>query len=76
MPPAERTHDWALVDMLATETEYYGKLRVILYNLRRGIDPKPPIATPSPSLRRRSSKLADQFLAAGHFQTIDRRAGP
>src|SRR5262249_41133820 len=38
VPAAERNHDWALVDMLATETEYYGKLRVIVYNLRRGID--------------------------------------
>src|SRR5690242_1414794 len=38
-PPAEINRDWARVQLLATSPEYYGKLRVILYNLRRGVPP-------------------------------------
>src|SRR5579862_964086 len=71
VPPAERTKDWALVDMLATETEYYGKLRVIIYNLRRGVDPEAAYRNAVAKSPAEIAKLADQFLAAGHFQTFD-----
>ncbi len=69
VPPAERTQDWALVDMLATETEYYGKLRVIVYNLRRGIDPEAAYRNAVGKSPAEINQLAAQFLAAGKFQT-------
>ena len=69
VPPAERTHDWALVDMLATDTEYYGKLRVIIYNLRRGVDPEAAYRNAVAKSPAEIDKLADQFLKAGNFQT-------
>ena len=73
---AERTHDWALVDMLATETEYYGKLRVILYNLRRGVDIEAAYRNAVAKSPAEISKLADQFLAGGHFQTVEVASRP
>jgi tetratricopeptide (TPR) repeat protein len=69
VPAAERTHDWALVDMLATETEYYGKLRVIIYNLRRGIDPEAAYRNAVAKSPAEIARLADEFLKAGNFQT-------
>jgi tetratricopeptide (TPR) repeat protein len=76
VPPAERTHDWALVDMLATESDYYGKLRVIVYNLRRGIDIEAAYRNAIAKTPAEVSKLADQFLAAGHFQTVEVQSRP
>jgi len=76
VPAAERTHDWALVDMLATETEYYGKLRVIIYNLRRGIDIDAAYRNAVAKTLAEIAKLADQFLTAGHFQTIELPSRP
>jgi hypothetical protein len=76
VPPAERNHDWALVDMLATDTEYYGKLRVIIYNLRRGIDIEAAYRNAVAKTPAEVSKLADQFLAAGHFQTVEVASRP
>ncbi len=76
VPPAERTKDWALVDMLATETEYYGKLRVIIYNLRRGVDPEAAYRNAVAKTPAEISKQAEQFLAAGHFQTFEVSARP
>src|SRR5690242_16974701 len=57
--------------MLATETDYYGKLRVIIYNLRRGIDIDAAYRNAVAKTPAEMSKLADQFLAAGHFQTVE-----
>ena len=76
VPPAERTHDWALVDMLATDPEYYGKLRVIVYNLRRGIDIEAAYRNAIAKTPAEISKLADQFLAAGKFQTVEVQSRP
>jgi tetratricopeptide (TPR) repeat protein len=75
-PPAERTHDWALVDMLATETEYYGKLRVIIYNLRRGIDPEAAYRNAVAKSPAEIDKLADDFLKAGNFATTTLNSRP
>lgn len=36
-PPASPNLDWARIHLLVTDPEYYGKLRVLLYNLRKGV---------------------------------------
>jgi hypothetical protein len=36
-PPPQPDLDWARVHFLIVEPDYYGKLRVLLYNLRQGI---------------------------------------
>jgi tetratricopeptide (TPR) repeat protein len=76
VPAAERTKDWALVEMLATDPEYYGKLRVILYNLRRGVDPEAAYRNAVGKSPAEIAKLADQFLAAGNFQPVSVSARP
>ena len=76
VPAAERTKDWALVDMLATDPEYYGKLRVIIYNLRRGVDAEAAYRNAVGKSPAEIAKLADQFLAASHFQTAEVSARP
>jgi hypothetical protein len=37
-PPPRPDLDWARVDLLVVDAEYFGKLRVLLYNLRKGVD--------------------------------------
>ena len=37
-PPSHPDMDWARVHLLAVDPEYYGKLRVLTYNLRKGVD--------------------------------------
>jgi len=35
---AARNRDWARMHLLATSPDYYGKLRVLLFNLQKGVD--------------------------------------
>src|ERR1039458_7025115 len=37
-PPLHPDMDWARVHLLAVDPEYYGNLRVLTYNLRKGVD--------------------------------------
>ena len=39
-PPATKDRDWARAHMLAVQPEYSGRLRVLLSNLGKGIDPE------------------------------------
>ncbi len=41
LPAGEQNRDWARMQMLATNPEYAGKLRVLLGNLQQGIDAEP-----------------------------------
>jgi hypothetical protein len=75
-PPSERNLDWARFQMLATNQEYSGRLRVMLGNLGRG-------APLDASCRNAFSKpIADidkeaaAYLAAGSFQTTAVSARP
>jgi hypothetical protein len=68
-PPPKPDLDWARIHLLIVDPEYYGRIRVLLYNLRHGVAPdaayrnafnKPPDAIEA---------QAKQHLAAGNFQT-------
>lgn len=37
-PPSTPDLDWARIHLLVTDPDYYGKIRVLLYNLRKGVD--------------------------------------
>ena len=56
-PPAKPDLDWARIHLLMAEPEYFGKLRVLLYNLRKGVDEIPPTATPSANPQPKSRPL-------------------
>ena len=68
-PPQKRTLDWARVDLLATE--YSGKLRVILYNLQKGVAEDPAFRNAIGKSAAEFTKEAEQFLKAGQFATVD-----
>ncbi len=37
-PPSAPDLDWARIHLLVTDPDYFGKIRVLLYNLRKGVD--------------------------------------
>jgi tetratricopeptide (TPR) repeat protein len=69
-PPAERTNRWAMAHMLAVTTEYYGKLRVLVRNLERGVDEEPAYRNSVGKTRAEIEKEAAAYLAAGAFGTV------
>jgi hypothetical protein len=56
-PPATKDRDWSRAHMLAVQPEYSGRLRVLLANLGKGIDPEV-------SYRNAFEKSADQIEQA------------
>jgi hypothetical protein len=40
-PPPQPDLDWARIHLLVTAPEYFGRLKVLLYNLRKGVDEDP-----------------------------------
>src|SRR5574340_649024 len=70
-PPARTGQDWARMHLLATSPDYYGKLRVILFNLRKGI---PADAAYRNAVAKSPAEIdaeAARHLAAGNFGTAD-----
>jgi hypothetical protein len=70
-PIAQPNRDWARAHLIATSTEYYGKMRVILYNLRRGV---PPDAAYRNALGKGPAEVeaeVDRYFAAGKFPTTE-----
>ena len=70
-PIAQPNRDWARAHLIATSTEYYGKMRVILYNLRRGV---PPDAAYRNALGKGPAEVeaeVDRYFAAGNFPTTE-----
>jgi hypothetical protein len=70
-PAAERTPAWAKVQMISVEPEYYGKMRVLLYNLQRGADPEPAYRNAFGKTPAQMDKEAAAYLAAGNFQPAE-----
>jgi hypothetical protein len=63
-PPPKPDLDWARIHLLVADPEYYGKLRVLLYNLRKGV-------TDDPAYRNAFGKSAAEVEAQtrAHFAT-------
>jgi len=61
--------DWARIHLLVTSPQYYGRIKVLLYNLRRGVDPDPAFRNAFGKSAAEIEALAKQHLAAGNFQT-------
>jgi len=69
-PPATRSRNWARVHLLATSPEYYGKLRVILYNLRRGVPAEAAYRNAVAKSPAEIEAELDRYIAAGNFPTV------
>lgn len=75
-PPAAINRDWARAHLLATETEYYGKLRVILANLRRGVPPDAAYRNAVAKGPEEIEREVDAHLAAKDFGSVRLSARP
>jgi len=68
-PPARPDLDWARVHLLVVAPENFGKLRILLYNLRKGVDDDPAYRNAFGKSAAEVEALARQHFAAGNFQT-------
>ena len=67
-PPLHPDMDWARVHLLAVNPEYYGKLRVLTYNLRKGVDEDAAFRNAVGKIPEQIELEAQAHLAAGRFQ--------
>jgi len=75
-PPAQPDLNWARIHLLVTDPEYFGKLRVLLYNLRKGVDEEPAFRNAFGKSRADIEAQAKRHLAAGNFQTTSISSRP
>src|SRR5271157_5985521 len=68
-PPPQPDLDWARIHLLVVDPEYFGKLHVLLYNLRKGVDEEPAFRNSIGKSRADIEAQAVRHLAAGDFQT-------
>lgn len=68
-PPPQPDLDWARVHLLVVSPEYFGKLRVLLYNLRKGVADDAAYQNAFGKSAAEIEFQAKQHLAAGNFQT-------
>ncbi len=69
LPPAQPNLDWARMHLLAVSPEYYGNLRVLTYNLRKGVAEDPAFRNAFGKTPEQIEVEAQKHLAAGNFQT-------
>jgi len=75
-PPAAPDLDWARIHMLMTDPEYYGKLRVLLYNLRHGVADDPAYRNAFGKSAAEVEAAARKHFQAGNFQTTSLPTAP
>jgi hypothetical protein len=75
-PPPHPDLDWARLHLLVTSPEYYGKVRVLLANLRRGVDEAPAYRNAFGKSPAEIEEQAKKHLAAGNFQTTNLSSRP
>ena len=75
-PPSQPDLDWARVHLLIVDPQFFGKIRVLLYNLRKGVDEDPAFQNAFGKSAAEIETLAKQHLAAGNFQTTALNARP
>jgi len=68
-PAAERNRDWARIQLFVTDADYYAKLRILLFNLQKGVDEDAAYPNAFGKSRAEMEKEVDQHFAGGNFQT-------
>jgi tetratricopeptide (TPR) repeat protein len=68
-PPPQPDLDWARIHLLVAAPEFYGKLRILLYNLRKGVDDDAGYHNAFGKSAAEIEALTKQHFAAGNFQT-------
>jgi hypothetical protein len=75
-PPPHPDVDWARIHLLVTDPEYFGKIRVLLANLRRGVDEEPAYRNAFAKSRADIDAQAKRHLAAGNFRPTSLSSRP
>jgi hypothetical protein len=70
LPESERNLNWAKIHLLSVDPNYYGKLRVLLYNLQQGAEAEPAYRNAFGRTPAQIDKEAAAYLAAGSFSEI------
>src|SRR5260370_20343873 len=68
-PPAKPDLDWARIHMMVADPDYYGKIRVLLYNLRHGVAEDPAYRNAFGKSVAEVEAATKKHFAAGNFQT-------
>jgi hypothetical protein len=75
-PPAHPDLDWARVHLLIVDPEYFGKIRVLLYNLRHGVAGDPAYRNAFGKSAAEVEAQAKKHFADGNFQTTSLSSRP
>ena len=68
-PPPNPDLDWARIHLLVVDPQFYGKIRILLYNLRHGVDEDAAYNNSVHQSPAAIEALAKTHLAGGNFQT-------
>ena len=75
-PPPRPDLDWARIHLLVADPEYYGRIRILLYNLRHGVAEEPAYRNAFNKSPAEIEAQAKQHFAAGHFATTSLDSRP
>jgi hypothetical protein len=75
-PPAKPDLDWARIHMMVADPDYYGKIRVLLYNLRHGVADDPAYRNAFGKSVAEVEAATRKHFAAGNFQTASISSRP
>ena len=67
-PPPQPDLDWARIHLLVTTPEYFGRIKVLLYNLRKGVDEDPAYRNAYGKSAAEIEALVRRHFEAGNFQ--------
>jgi len=67
-PPPQPDLDWARIHLLVTAPEFFGRIKVLLYNLRKGVDEDPAYHNAYGKSAAEIEALARKHFEAGNFQ--------
>ena len=68
-PPAHPNIDWARIHLLIVDPQYYGNLRVLTYNVSKGVDEDAAFRNAFGKSPEQIELEAQKHFAAGQFQT-------
>src|SRR5664280_1930921 len=75
-PPARPDLDWARIHLMVADPDYYGKIRVLLYNLRHGVADDPAYRNAFSKSAAEVEAAVKKHFAAGNFQTTSLPSRP
>jgi tetratricopeptide (TPR) repeat protein len=75
-PPPKPDEDWARIHLLVTSPEYFGKIRVLMANLRRGVDEEPAYRNAFGKTPAEIEFHVKQHFASGKFPTTTLSSRP